>query len=68
MAPKRSNDAPGTATVGSSGAEPERPDRNMIEIYFDRSRSEGPRNPHATLVMIDDPLYLDDLLASDDTM
>jgi catechol 2,3-dioxygenase len=42
------------------------PDMNMIEIYWDRPRSEWPENPDGTLAMTDDALDLDDLLAAAD--
>jgi catechol 2,3-dioxygenase len=42
------------------------PDRNMIEIYCDRPRSEWPENPDGTLAMVNDPLDLDNLLAAAD--
>ena len=43
------------------------PDSNMIEIYWDRPRSEWPEGPDGTLEMTDDPLDLDNLVASVDT-
>ncbi len=42
------------------------PDSNMIEIYWDRPQSEWPQKPDGTLEMTDDPLDLDNLLASVD--
>lgn len=40
------------------------PDSNLIEIYWDRPRSEWPVNPDGTLAMVDNPLDVDALLAS----
>ena len=42
------------------------PDMNVIEIYWDRPRSEWPESPDGTLAMTDDALDLDDLLAAAD--
>jgi catechol 2,3-dioxygenase len=42
------------------------PDSNLIEIYWDRPRSEWPEGPDGSLAAFDNPLDLDALLSADD--
>jgi catechol 2,3-dioxygenase len=39
------------------------PDRNGIELYWDRPQEEWPRGPSGELIMFSEPLDLQDLLA-----
>ena len=38
------------------------PDQNGVELYWDRPKSQWPRNSASSLVMVTEPLNIDDLL------
>ena len=38
------------------------PDQNGVELYWDRPKSQWPRNSESSLVMVTEPLNIDDLL------